>query len=55
MSSVTVTVSVLDVAVLNPFPPAIVRVSEPEVIVLLVPESAATSKEVATLAIALSV
>ena len=35
---------------LNPVPPAIVKVSEPEVIVWLEPESPATVNDVATLA-----
>jgi hypothetical protein len=50
LSRLIVTVSVVEVADDNPTPPKILRVSDPEVIVLLVPESAATSNEVATFA-----
>ena len=39
-----------EVTELRPVPPKMVRVSEPEVIVLLAPESPATSNDVATFA-----
>jgi hypothetical protein len=50
LSRLRVTVSVFEVTDVKPVPPKILRVSVPEVIVLLVPESPATSNEVATFA-----
>ncbi len=50
LSRLIVIVSVFEVTEVRPVPPKMLRVSEPEVIVLLVPESPATSNAVATFA-----
>ena len=50
LSRLRVIVSVTEVTDVKPTPPEIVSVSEPEVIVLLVPESPAISNAVATFA-----
>ena len=50
LSRFRVIVSVFEVTDVKPVPPKILSVSEPEVIVLLVPESPATSNAVATFA-----
>jgi hypothetical protein len=50
LSRLRVIVSVFEVTEVKPVPPKMLSVSEPEVIVLLVPESPATSNAVATFA-----